>query len=181
MRAFGLKRIFLVLLVSIPVSAAADDNVDSKSLSTSALDPRIEPYIAPKPSSLPSLKNSFLDENKIAIGTILRSHHFDKDKYDYHDYNESHNGVYLSINRWSMGSFTNSADKQSVFMTYNLELYQNQTFTVDMVTGVANGYEGWENAQGDYLPILGVSTQWAFLKSILTFDSVTFGMELPLN
>lgn len=177
----GLNRIFLVILVSISINAGADENGDNKDLSTSALDPGIEPYISSRPSSSSSSTNGFLDENKIAIGTIMRSHHFDKDKYDYHDYNENHNGVYLSINRWSMGTFINSADERSVFMTYNPELYQNRSFMVNLVTGVANGYEGWENAQGDYLPILGVSTQWTFLKTILTFDAVTFGMELPLN
>jgi len=31
------------------------------------------------------------------------------------------------------------------------------------------------------LPILGVSARWAFLKAMLSYDAVVFGIELPLN
>ena len=174
-----MSRLVLVLLVSLSLNVSADETGDDSELSTSALDPRITPYISPNASS--SAEKGFLEENKIAIGAIMKSRHFDKDKYDYHDYNEDHEGVYLSINRWSTGTFINSADERSVFVTYNPEMYQNRSFMVKLVTGLANGYDGWENAQGDYLVILGVSAQWSFLKTMLSYDSVTFGMELPLN
>jgi len=68
-----------------------------------------------------------------------------------------HDGVYININKWSAGTYKNSADVQSMFVTYNPNLYRNESFKINLVVGVANGYEGWEYAQGDYLPILGVS------------------------
>ena len=174
-----MSRYLLILFVALSFNAGAAENGDSEDLSTSALDPAIAPYISPISSSPP--ERGFLEENTLAIGAIVKSHHFDKDKYDYHDYNEYHNGVYLSINRWSTGTYINSADERSVFVTYNPELYQDRSFMVKLVTGLANGYEGWENAQGDYLVILGVSAQWTFLKTVLSYDSVIFGMEVPLN
>ena len=124
-------------------------------------------------------RGGYLEETEIAIGTILKSYHFAK--YDYHDYNESHNGVYINMNRWSVGSYKNSSDVQSTFVTYNSNFYKNELFKVNLVAGIANGYEGWEYAQGDYLPILGVSAQWKYLKSMLAPDSIAFGIELPLN
>lgn len=174
-----MNKSLLVLLISISFSAGANDKEKNEDIKTSALDPQTQHYITPKTSSLS--KKGFLEKNKIGLGTILRSHHFEKDKHDYHDYNETHDGLYLYINRWSAGTFTNSADERSVFVTYNPQLYHNQSFMVNMVAGVANGYEGWENAQGDYLPIVGVSAQWTYLKTILTYDAVTFGLEVPLN
>lgn len=172
-----MNKFFLIFLFSISLNAGAEEKEDNSGISTSALSPQIQPYISPK-TAAPS-KSGFLEENQIAFGTILKSRHFNK--YDYHDYNEDHNGVYLNINRWSMGTFANSADERSLFVTYNPILYQNRMFLVNIVTGVANGYDGWENAQGDYMPILGFSAQWSVLKTVLTYDALTFGMEVLLN
>ncbi len=165
-------RLFLIIF-SLYTGACLGQELDDTT--TSALDPNIDLYHLPETSDTKSL----MKEARIAVGTIVKSHHFDK--LDYHDYNDSHRGVYININRWSLGTFTNSSDDQSVFITYNTNLYQNNLFTVNLVTGAASGYEDWEYAQGDYLPILGVSAQWSFLKVMLSYDVVTFGMELPLN
>ena len=126
-----------------------------------------------------NLNKGYLEEAEIAIGTVLKSYHFKK--YDYHDYNESHDGVYINLNKWSAGRYRNSADVQSTFVTYNPSLYKNESFKINLVTGVANGYEGWEHAQGDYLLVLGVSAQWKYLKTMLAPDALAFGLELPLN
>ena len=115
----------------------------------------------------------------MAIGTILKSYHFSK--YDYHDYNETHNGIYLNVNRWSAGTYMNSSNVQSVFVSYNSNLYSNEAIKINLVAGVANGYEGWEYAQGDYVPVLGISAQWRSLKTALLPDGVVLGIELPLN
>lgn len=126
-----------------------------------------------------NLTKGYLEEAELAIGAIIKSYHFSK--YDYHDYNEIHNGVYISLNKWSAGTYQNSADDQSVFVTYNPNLYKQESFKVNLVAGVANGYGGWEYAEGDYLLLLGISTQWKYLKTVLAPDSVIFGIELPLN
>lgn len=172
-----IRQIFCVFLVFISPGASASEEADDNTINTSALSPQDQLHISSQ-TVLPE-NNGLLERNKFAIGTILTSRHFDK--YDYHDYNETHNGIYLNINRWSTGTFTNSADEQSYFVTYNPNLYRDRLLVVNMVTGLANGYEGWEHAQGDYLLILGVSAQWAFVKSMLSYDAITFGFELPLN
>ena len=136
----------------------------------------------PSPATVISasyLKKGYLEEAEMSIGTILKSYHFSK--YDYHDYNETHNGLYINMNNWSAGTYRNSSDVQSTFVTYNPNLYRKASIKINLVTGVANGYEGWEHAQGDYLLVLGVSAQWKYLKTVLVPDSVAFGLEFPLN
>ncbi len=174
-----MKRLLGIFLVSMSLGAIAGEEHTDADTTVSALSPEIEPYDTSPP--VLSSSKGVLENNDIAIGTILKSYHFDKDKYDYHDYNESHDGLYLTVNGWSAGTFINSADNRSVFITYNANLYRGSAISVDFVSGLANGYEGWENAQGDYLPILGVSAQWAYLKTIMTYDAVTLGVELSLN
>lgn len=175
-----MKSILFIFLASLPLVASANGIEEEAETTLGALSPEIEIYNGSN-QAMPRTSEGLLEDISIAIGTILKSHHFDKDKYDYHDYNESHDGVYLRINDWSAGTYINSADARSVFLTYHASLYRSNSIMVDLVSGVANGYEGWENAQGDYLPILGVSAQWMYLKSILTYEAVTLGLELPLN
>lgn len=174
-----MKKIITILFFAALLCPGISKGEKNADISTSSLSPEIELLQPTISSSASHVERGFLEENKIAIGTVLKSHHFDK--YDYHDYNESHNGIYLNINRWSTGVFQNSADEQSVFITYNPNLYVKRSFTVNLVAGIANGYDGWENAQGDYLAILGVSAQWYYLKTMLSYEAVAFGLELPLN
>jgi len=174
-----MKKTITILFVAALLFTGASQGEGNADLSKNALSLETELQLPAITSSASNLNRGFLKQNKIAIGTVLQSHHFDK--YDYHDYNESHNGIYLNINRWSTGVFQNSADVQSVFITYNPTLYTNKSFVVNLVTGIANGYEGWEYAQGDYLPILGVSAQWTYLKTMLSHEAIAFGIELPLN
>ncbi len=124
-------------------------------------------------------KKSYLERTKLAVGTILKSVHYGKQAGQ--DFNQTHNGIYLSINNWSAGTYTNSTNRQSVFITHNTSLYQKNAFKVDLVTGVANGYENWSNAHDGYLPMLGTSLQWQYLKVMLSYDVAAFGFELPLN
>ncbi len=121
-------------------------------------------------------KRGYLEKTRLSIGTIVKSHHFKRA-----DYNETHNGIYLSIDRWSIGSYLNSGYEQSTFVTYNPQLYRSRSLNVNLVAGVADGYEGWEYAQHGYLPIVGVTAQWMYLKTMLSFDLVALGFELPLN
>jgi hypothetical protein len=152
-----------VASIAIPDDVALTNNVNS----------------SPVTNLASNLEGGYLEKAEMAIGTILKSYHFSK--YDYHDYNETHDGVYINVNKWSAGTYQNSANAQSVFFTYNSNLYKNELFKFNLVAGIANGYEGWEYAQGDYLPILGVSAQWKYLKTMLAPDSLAFGIELPLN
>jgi len=121
-------------------------------------------------------QQGFLETTKMKIGTIYKSHHFNNEGY-----NESHNGIYLGVANWAVGTYKNSGYEQSIFVTYNSQLYQNKSLQVNMVTGVANGYKGWTLARGDYLPVLGVSAQWMYLKTMMSYDVLAFGVELPLN
>ena len=172
-----MKNFFPVLLVSVSLSAFGSEDAENSDITTSALTPEIEAYSPSQP--LPQSKKGVLEKTKITLGTIIKSHHFKE--YDYQDFNESHNGIYINIDNWSTGTYTNSTNKRSLFVMYNSNLYNNNILKVNLVSGLANGYDGWENAQGDYMPILGFSTQLSYLKAILTYDAIAFGLEMPLN
>lgn len=174
-----MKKLIYILLFATSLYTGACKGEENTDVATSGLSPEIEPYRLPQTLPTLTIERGYLEEADVAIGVIVKSHHFDK--YDYHDYNESHDGVYLSINRWSAGTFRNSADVRSSFITYNPNLYTMQAFMVNLVVGVADGYDGWEYAQGDYLPILGFSAQWSYLKAMMSYEAVAFGIELPLN
>lgn len=170
-----MKKLVCILIAFVSFNVAASDGDEKSVITTSALSLDSAPYSAPRNIS-PSRKG-FLQDADIAIGTILKSHHFDDD----YDFNETHNGLYINIDRWSAGTYANSVDTRSNFITYNSPLFRNNSVSIDLVTGIASGYEGWENAQGDYLPILGASARWSFLKAMLSYDVVAVGIELPLN
>ena len=123
-----------------------------------------------------NVRRGLLETTKITVGTIYKSHHFEDENY-----NESHNGIYLSVANWSVGTYKNSGNVQSVFVTYNSNLYQTKSLQVDLVAGLADGYQDWPYAQDDYLPILGVSARWMNLKAMFSPAVLTFGVELPLN
>ena len=175
-----MKTSLSILLVAVSLHIVSAEGVEVASLSsvddfTFAGDPGRSQVTVP----VLNLNKGYLEEAEISIGTILKSYHFAK--YDYHDYNETHDGVYISMNKWTAGTYQNSAYVQSEFVTYNSSMYRNESFKVNLVVGLANGYEGWQYAQGDYLPVLGVSAQWKYLKTMLAPDAVAFGIELPLN
>lgn len=124
----------------------------------------------------PKTKKGILEESEMAIGTILNSYHFSS-----YDYNETHGGLYISMNSWTVGTFMNSVDEQSVMVTYDSKLYGNKSFKINMVAGLANGYERMQYSQSGYLPLLGVSAQWGYLKTVLMPNVLAVGFELPLN
>ena len=84
-------------------------------------------------------KKGYLDTTKLALGTILKSHHFNGG-----DYNETHNGIYLNIEKWSLGTYNNSANVQSNFVTYDSDIYSRRNLKVGLMVGIADGYKGWE-------------------------------------
>jgi hypothetical protein len=80
-----------------------------------------------------------------------------------------------------VGTYENSGNVQSTFVTYNPHLYRDKSLEINLVTGMADGYEGWDYNQNGYLPILGVSAKWMNIKAMLSPHLVAFGLELPLN
>ena len=130
----------------------------------------------PRHASATNREKGLLEKTKITLGTIFKSHHFNNK-----DFNETHNGVYVSAARWTLGTFENSGNAQSVFVTYNPNLYRANSLEVNLVTGLANGYEGWKYNQNGLLPVLGVSARWMSIKAMLSPDVVAFGLEVPLN
>jgi len=176
-----MKASLSILLIAVSLHIVSAEGTEVASIST-VDEFTLRGDLVPSPTPVLSasyLKRGYLEEAEMAIGTILKSYHFSK--YDYHDYNENHNGLYINMNKWSVGTYRNSADVQSTFVTYNPNLYKKASIKINLVTGVANGYEGWEYAQGDYLLVLGVSAQWKYLKTVLAPDAVAFGLEFPLN
>jgi len=167
-----MKQIMRAFLIVLSLYTGVSEGQEFVNTNNSALDPQINPY---RMSVFPD-KKGLLERSKIVMGTILKSHHFSDDNF-----NETHNGIYLGIDNWSIGTFKNSGNVQSTFVTYNPKLYSIKSVKVNLVAGVADGYEGWDYAQGDYLPMLGVSAVWMNMRAMLSYDLVAFGLEVPLN
>ncbi len=167
-----MKPILVALLMSLSLYAGIVKGQDVAGYMAGAVDLGIETYRRPGAET----RKGYLEETEIAFGTILKSHHFVSG-----DFNETHNGAYLRVDRWSVGTYTNSADEQSTFVTYNPMIYSHRALQINLVAGVASGYEDWKYAQGEYLPLLGVSAQWTSLRAVMHYGVVAVGIELPLN
>ena len=167
-----MKQVIKILSVTLLLYTGVSKGYEFDSISSNSLDLGSNAYHF----SVTKQKKGLLETTKIYLGTIYKSHHFNDD-----DYNETHNGIYMSVEKWSVGTYENSSNVQSVFVTYNPNLYRGKSLEVNLVAGVADGYEGWNYAQNGYLPILGVSAKWMNLKAMLSPDLVAFGVELPLN
>ena len=167
-----MKLIIKLLPIALLLYTSVSMGYESDSISNKVLNLGSDQYQL----SATNRNKGLLETTKITIGSIYKSHHFKDD-----DYNETHNGIYVNVEGWSLGTYKNSSNAQSVFVTYNPNLYQNNSLEVNLVTGVANGYEGWDYAPNGYLPVLGVSARWMNLKAMLSPNVVAFGAELPLN
>ena len=167
-----MKQLSKILFIASLLYTGVSQGYEFESTSNNVLNLGSDPYYR----SSVKQEQGLLETTRITLGTIYKSHHF-KD----YDQNETHNGIYVNVKEWSLGTYENSSYTQSVFVTYNPNLYQGKSVELNLVTGVANGYEGWQYAQNDYLPILGVSARWMALKAMLTPEFITFGFELPLN
>lgn len=161
-----------MLSIALLLYTGVSKGYDFDGISSNALNLGRDPYH----SSTTKREKGLLEKTKITLGTIYKSHHFNSD-----DYNETHSGIYMSVEGWSVGTYENSGNVQSVFVTYNPNLYRGNSLEVNLVTGVADGYDGWDYAQNGYLPVLGVSARWMSLKAILSPNVVAFGLEVPLN
>jgi len=183
-RMAKMKASLVILLVALLLHAASTQRVEAgvipESVVVSMVDDATlasEPYEQQQVTVFAtSSKKGILEESEMAIGTILNSYHFSS-----YNFNETHGGLYISMNQWTVGTFQNSVDEQSVMVTYNSNLYKKESFKVDLVAGVANGYERMQYDVNGYLPILGVSAQWKYLKTVLMPNAVAIGIELPLN
>ena len=183
-RMAKMKASLLILLVALLLNAISTQRVEAGVIPESVVvsmadDANLasEPYEQQRVTvTATSSKKGILEESEMAIGTILNSHHFSS-----YDFNETHGGMYISMNQWTVGTFLNSIDEQSVMVTYNSNLYKKESFKVDLVAGLANGYERMQYDINGYLPILGVSAQWKYLKTVLMPNAVVIGIELPLN
>ena len=167
-----MKKLINIIAIAGLMYAGIAQGEQGDVITTAALNLELDPYQVPSTSR----QRGYLEEARISIGTILKSHHFTND-----DYNETHDGIYLSVENWSLGTYRNSGDVQSTFITYNPRLYRSRSLEINLIAGVADGYEDWELAQGEYLPLLGVSAQWMYLRTMLSYDVIAFGFELPLN
>jgi len=110
-----------------------------------------------------------------AIGVLLASHHFDSG----YNYNESHAGVYIRHNNWSIGTFTNSYNDQSTFVGYRA--VEGTHF--DLSFAVANGYDhpdagGWDD---EYQFTVALTYKLWVTRTSVTPALVLFGLEAQLT
>ena len=113
----NMKQILHLLVLVFALHAGVSQGQDFDHFSTS--DPNLE--IDLFRVSILNLKKGYLETAELAIGTILKSHHFNNDGF-----NQTHNGLYLSVDRWSLGTYKNSSDVQSSFVTYNSKIYKKK-------------------------------------------------------
>ena len=93
-----------------------------------------DPYTQQVTISAASPRKGILEESQMSIGTIINSYHFSS-----YDFNETHGGLYIRMNQWTVGTFLNSVEEQSVMVTYNSNLYKKESFKIDLVAGVVYG------------------------------------------
>ena len=170
-----MKNIIKLLSITLLLYTGVSKGYEYDSISSSSFDFGSNAYHFPVKEE----KTGLLETTKIYLGTIYKSHHFTEEE-DY-DYNETHNGIYVSVEGWSVGTYENSGNVQSTFVTYNPNLYRGNSVEVNLVAGVADGYEGWDYTRDGYLPIVGVSAKWMNMKAMLSPSLVAFGLELALN
>ena len=172
--------IFALLQVSAMQPAIAYDDTNKGAFESNNHPLAVIPAAGDAPiDSVNGGSGALLENADIAIGSVLKSHHFNR--YSHLDYNETHNGLYLAVNNWSVGTYRNSADKRSTVITYNSSWFEKRYLEIEFLAGIANGYEGWEYAQGDYLAVLGVSARFGYLRTVLLPDAIALGVEVPLN
>ena len=170
-----MKHIIKILALTFLLYTGVSKGYEFDSISSSSFDLDSNAFNIPVKDE----KTGLLETTKIYLGTIYKSHHFTEEE-DY-DYNETHNGIYVSVEGWSVGTYENSGNVQSTFITYNPNLYRGYSVEVNLVAGVADGYEGCDYTRDGYLPIVGVSAKWMNMKTMLSPSLVAFGLELPLN
>ena len=91
------------------------------------------------------------------FGIILMSHHFKPTYMNKRKHNEENPGVYYENSGWRFGTYTNSHDKDSWFVSKHIYYNLPAGFQVGAFFGFATGYpkSPWE-AAGELLPVGGV-------------------------
>jgi len=111
---------------------------------------------------------------RITISTLNLSHHF-KERGGDKDYNEVHSGLFISINNFIIGQYTNSYDQQSNVIGYGRMFSKRWGWSVLL----ADGYEGHSNNGYNGGPFL----VWHPIKYVTISINpavVGFGFRLPI-
>src|SRR5210317_2000889 len=121
-----MKKTITISFIALMLCAGTGKAYDFDGMSASATSHRSDYFLA---SSL-NQEKGLLETTKITLGTIYKSRHFSNAGY-----NETHNGIYLSAAGWTLGTYMNSGNVQSNFVTYNPSLYRKRYLEVNMVAG----------------------------------------------
>ena len=116
-----MKPIIKILPIALLLYTSVSKGYESDSISNNVLNLGSDQYQL----SATNRNKGLLETTKITIGSIYKSHHFRDNNY-----NETHNGIYENVEGWSLGTYENSSNAQSVFVTYNPSLYRNNSLEV---------------------------------------------------
>ena len=103
------------------------------------------------------------------IGTITSSYHFDRSK----DYNESHHGIFIARDRWSVGYYENSHNDDSAFVSYHHPMYKYMSAGFYLASG-------YEKAR-PLMPIIGVNFHYSIFYAEVTPIVIGFGLSIPIG
>jgi hypothetical protein len=109
---------------------------------------------------------SAIAAEEYSLTTLGSSYHFDRN-----DFNEIHEGIFISRNNWSVGTYTNSINKESWAINYQHDL----TPWASLSAGVATGYEY------PLIPTVGLNLHTRYVYLEITPILVFTGLRLPIG
>jgi len=86
-----------------------------------------------------------------SVDFLFGSYHVNGNQYD--TLNETHNGIGLTIDAYSVGTFTNTQDHTSWYLLYNVWETDFQGLDVSLKAGGVTGYTPYDPAPMAYLII----------------------------
>jgi len=101
------------------------------------------------------------------LSTITSSYHYDRS----HGYNESHNGILLGRDRWSVGHYRNSFNDSSWIVGYHAPI---NTWASWSFYG-ATGYDALA-----ITPLIGINLHHSIFYVEITPAFAAFGLHIPL-
>ncbi|MEM7210158.1 MAG: hypothetical protein AAF434_20220 [Pseudomonadota bacterium] len=115
-----------------------------------------------------------VNANEFAVGYIAGSYHFDRELSK----NENQNGVYMRYKWFGAGVYTNTMHTTSRFVggQWRLKRIGMADFSISAV--IADGYEGYKSARGDYLLIPSIDAKFEYMWISIAPKAAFTGVEL---
>ena len=106
----------------------------------------------------------------VKIGTMNYSYHYDRSD----DWNETHNGIFLQVDNWTVGTYENSEWHRSQYVAYSAPIADSKYF--EWTVGGATGYE-----KLPVMPLVGVKATYHYVYSLITPTVIAVGLSIPIG